>query len=206
MAKEYDENEGVWRTIAGRKVFIKTGQSLSSAMKESGKFDSVRNKNAQRKADKKAFTNNKKSDIIDNTMSISERKSEDVSKQVKDKIKEIDNPKIQDGTYDLVTGKSVDFKDGFCATFQQTGDKYTDKQYGDLIKKYANIGDGNVYIGKFMGSPEVSFHFKNRQDAIDICEKYNQISYWDVKMSLKDPTYTGTANKKYKKGKGNDYE
>ena len=36
MAKE--EN-GVWRTIGGRRVFIKEGQSLSDAMKESGKFN-----------------------------------------------------------------------------------------------------------------------------------------------------------------------
>ena len=31
--------DGVWRTIKGRRVFIKTGQSLSDAMKESGKFE-----------------------------------------------------------------------------------------------------------------------------------------------------------------------
>lgn len=36
MAK--DDIGGVWRTIAGRRVFIKDGQSLESAMKESGKF------------------------------------------------------------------------------------------------------------------------------------------------------------------------
>lgn len=30
--------DGVWRTIGGRRVFIKTGQSLSNAMKDSGKF------------------------------------------------------------------------------------------------------------------------------------------------------------------------
>ena len=29
---------GVWRTIGGRKVFIKTGQNLADAMRESGKF------------------------------------------------------------------------------------------------------------------------------------------------------------------------
>lgn len=29
---------GVWRTISGRKVFIRDGQSLSDAMRESGKF------------------------------------------------------------------------------------------------------------------------------------------------------------------------
>lgn len=31
-------DDGVWRTIAGRRVFIKEGQSLSEAMKNSGKF------------------------------------------------------------------------------------------------------------------------------------------------------------------------
>ena len=31
--------DGVWRTIGGRRVFIKDGQSLSDAMKDSGKFD-----------------------------------------------------------------------------------------------------------------------------------------------------------------------
>lgn len=38
MTKNYDDIGGVWRTIGGRRVFIKTGQSLSEAMKESGKF------------------------------------------------------------------------------------------------------------------------------------------------------------------------
>lgn len=30
--------DGVWRTVGGRRIFIKTGQSLSDAMKKSGKF------------------------------------------------------------------------------------------------------------------------------------------------------------------------
>lgn len=40
--KRYDKEEGVWRTISGRRVFIRTGQSLSDAMKESGKFKNMR--------------------------------------------------------------------------------------------------------------------------------------------------------------------
>lgn len=36
--------DGVWRTIGGRRVFIKEGQSLSDAMKESGKFNNETNK------------------------------------------------------------------------------------------------------------------------------------------------------------------
>lgn len=38
-----DEN-GVWRTISGRRVFIRDGQSLTDAMRESGKFDNSSDK------------------------------------------------------------------------------------------------------------------------------------------------------------------
>ena len=38
--KKYNDEDGVWRTIGGRRVFIKKGQSVSDAMKESGKFKS----------------------------------------------------------------------------------------------------------------------------------------------------------------------
>ena len=34
---------GVWRTVGGRRIFIKDGQDLASAMKESGKFNSNKN-------------------------------------------------------------------------------------------------------------------------------------------------------------------
>lgn len=40
--------EGVWRTIGGRKVYIKTGQSLSEAMRESGKFEKTASGNIKR--------------------------------------------------------------------------------------------------------------------------------------------------------------
>lgn len=39
--KKYDETEGVWRTVGGRRIFIKNGQSLSEAMIESGKFKKI---------------------------------------------------------------------------------------------------------------------------------------------------------------------
>ena len=40
MAKKYDfdDSDGVWRTVGGRRIFIRNGQDLASAMKESGKF------------------------------------------------------------------------------------------------------------------------------------------------------------------------
>ena len=33
---------GVWRTVGGRKIFIKDGQDLQNAMAESGKFKNIR--------------------------------------------------------------------------------------------------------------------------------------------------------------------
>lgn len=44
--KKYEEQDGVWRTIGGRRVFIRKGQDLSSAMKESGKFKTRMNEKA----------------------------------------------------------------------------------------------------------------------------------------------------------------
>lgn len=32
------KEEGIWRTVGGRRIFIRTGQNLSDAMIESGKF------------------------------------------------------------------------------------------------------------------------------------------------------------------------
>ena len=39
---EYNGNSGVWRTVGGRRIFIKDGQDLPSAMIESGKFPSAK--------------------------------------------------------------------------------------------------------------------------------------------------------------------
>lgn len=36
---------GVWRTVGGRRIFIKDGQDLETAMAESGKFNNIINKN-----------------------------------------------------------------------------------------------------------------------------------------------------------------
>lgn len=33
------EEEGIWRTVGGKRIFIKDGQSLDEAMKQSGKFN-----------------------------------------------------------------------------------------------------------------------------------------------------------------------
>ena len=50
MAKDYNKEDGVWRTIGGRKVFIRKGQNLADAMIESGKFKGQKNKPGARES------------------------------------------------------------------------------------------------------------------------------------------------------------
>lgn len=47
----FNENEGVWRTIGGRHIFIKNGQDLASAMKESGKFKTKKDETIEKQAE-----------------------------------------------------------------------------------------------------------------------------------------------------------
>lgn len=42
-----EKENGVWRTIRGRRIFIASGQSLSEAMSKSGKFDKITRKDVQ---------------------------------------------------------------------------------------------------------------------------------------------------------------
>lgn len=44
MSKDIEGYEGVWRTIRGNRVFIRTGEGLESAMKRSGKFGKEKSK------------------------------------------------------------------------------------------------------------------------------------------------------------------
>lgn len=56
MAKlSFDDSDGVWRTIGGKRIFIRTGESLSSAMKKSGKFK-ISNKRSEVKDERKSFS------------------------------------------------------------------------------------------------------------------------------------------------------
>ncbi len=46
---DFVEENGVWRTVGGRRIFIKEGQDLASAMKESGKFSKKQGKGKEEK-------------------------------------------------------------------------------------------------------------------------------------------------------------
>ena len=48
-----DEKDGVWRTVKGRRIFIRNGEDLETAMRNSGKFNKSQNSN--RKEPQKSY-------------------------------------------------------------------------------------------------------------------------------------------------------
>ena len=125
MAKytKYSDKDGVWRTIGGRRVFIRTGASLSQAMKESGKFKTgdrreVQEAKAEERIDKLGKKNTelyrKHGGFADTGDKAENKKVDRAHKQWLDNAREAndkkaiyqwgeyDNPKEADKTYDLI--------------------------------------------------------------------------------------------------------
>lgn len=167
--------KGVWRTIGGRRVFIKNGQDLSTAMKESGKF--AKNKKAKNEV------------------------KEEQGKMYKSKLNFLKSK--EDGTYDLDTGEKVDFgTEGYNVSFEQSSDNYTLSEYYDKIQECRSKCDGKVYGGVFGGDPEISFYTKDLNTAKEIMYKYNQHSIWSNELGdiIANDKYDEKKNKTNYKG------
>lgn len=96
------------------------------------------------------------------------------------KIQELDSDKYADGTYDIDTMAPVNYTSGFQVTFSQIGDNYSDSEYADKVNEFLDASsDRKTCAGKFEGTPEISFNVKDRNEAIKLAKKYNQISIWD---------------------------
>ena len=128
----------------------------------------------------------KEAQITRNQKEAEARKAEE-NRPVKElheaKIKELESDKYEgDNTYDLDTLKPVSFKDGYQVTFCQIGDNYTNDQYQTKVNECLKLSsNGKTYAGKFEGTPEISFHCANREQAIAYAKANNQISIWDWK-------------------------
>ena len=111
--KKYDSSEGVWRTIGGRRVFIKTGQSLSDAMKESGKFK------------KKDEEENEASKYYSKLSQYQAREDLDMRKAW-----------LDDNVYD--ENKRKEYED-----FYKQGEEYYNKKYGKHVESGTNSYKGH---------------------------------------------------------------
>lgn len=118
--------DGIWRTIGGRRIFIKEGQDLATAMRDSGKF---KLKGNSKKKISKATQENEKGQKINETMT---RRSEIINK-LDDETKDL-NP---NDTYNLALSK-LENKDGM---------KPTERQYWAGIKERYEKNANNIPKG-----------------------------------------------------------
>ena len=178
--------DGVWRTINGVHVLIKSDGTIIKGPKNlQGK--NKNNINSKQKLDK-----DEKSDKISNRIKTQR------GKEIKDKLNKFKDPKYEDGTYNLETGEKVDFGNkGYNVSFEQSSDNYTPAQYYDKVQECAKKCDGKIYAGKFGGDPEISFYTKDLETAKQIMYKYNQHSIWSNELQdvIKNERYDESRNK-----------
>lgn len=171
------EEKGVWRTVAGRRIFIRDGESLSESMKRSGKF---KGKLSQTKT-------LKKNDPIKDFNNDVDKKIEELSKgpdaykklgEYANELRHIRNKDIEDNdmyeaytrAYDRVIDKK-DELDKAKTTSKDDSYAYTKNWSKEDAEKYIasqlknNEGHDSVLLEKD-GHYDVAKNWKEAEDAI----------------------------------------
>ena len=123
---------------------------------------------------------------------------------VMDKVRDFkkNNPDAEDGTYDAVTGKPVEFDSGYSVTFHQnltaedTLGGYDRNTYAKMCAVAVHkLRSESVYVGYF-DNPEISFHCESLEQAMKFAVEHNQHSIWDWKNQriIKNPYYSKEMN------------
>ena len=102
-------------------------------------------------------------------------------------IKKFEN--ISDGTYDILTSKSVEYQEGYQVSFvRPEAFEFLSKQGWDIITNHlCKLLNSIAHIGVYGGNPEVSFHCLDKRKALQTMEKYNQESIFDWERNYKYP-------------------
>lgn len=145
MAKlSFDDGDGVWRTIGGKHIFIRTGESLSSAMKRSGKFKFSNKKKGEKNWRDKLNSPTERDEILNRELDESTRKKAKDFWKKEDKKGEVDEVLYAKNLKEAKTGY-----DKLATEYKNTFDKMTEynterqhlsskdsEEYKDLTNKY----------------------------------------------------------------------
>lgn len=94
------------------------------------------------------------------------------------------------GTYDLDTGRPVNFDKGYQVTFvRPEAERLSDEDYDKWATYCAKKTGSKAYAGVWDGGGEVSFHCASRKEAIRLMHLFNQDSIldWQKKKKYPDP-------------------
>lgn len=155
--------EGVWRTIGGRKVYIKKGQKLSNAMQESGKFKkwSEVSREEYHKTNSELEVMYKQKDVLSNNDYKKSDKLHEKYKTAKKHNEELERlykyPDEYTGDLSGLEGKHIAKEDKFYT--RKDGTKEYDPYKGTRFeKKYDSmddvIKDPNSALNKYISEKE----------------------------------------------------
>ena len=185
MAKKYDDIGGVWRTIGGRRVFIKDGKDLASAMKESGKFKlSKKQIDAGNKLNEKA-ENGVKEDIkaFLNGKEDYEGTREEFIKDLSENWN-VDKDRVEEILHDENAKHPRLFKNEFIKKIQEIQDRPSykekmDKAVQELNEKYGYESKNNNWQEQIKQN-----NAKMEKDVTDLQNKIND--YRNRSINAKD--------------------
>lgn len=150
--------KGVWRTIGGRRVFIKDGEDLATAMKKSGKFKSVK-KNKQNNAN---FN-----DMAHELHGYVESNFKDVSEDLQNAIANDTLDNYLEKRAGMSKEEIKNFKDKY-NDYLNKGNYKVSKEVSDLQEETKNMSEDeryNLAISKLKNEDNLSRdekHFYNR--------------------------------------------
>lgn len=106
MKKTFNEGDGVWRTIGGRRIFIREGQALSDAMKKSGKFGSHKKMTEDKlKQGRKSLAKSYSDDELNEEINSYKDKTDDFSKK---RMSELESERDSRKVSDLENSKALE--------------------------------------------------------------------------------------------------
>lgn len=97
--------------------------------------------------------------------------------------------KKDDGTYDVTSGKDVNYNGGYQVTFvrPEAFEQLSAQDWDDMTNYFCNFFDSVAHIGVYDGSAEVSFHCSSIEKAERIMKEFNQESILDWSKKQKFP-------------------
>lgn len=223
MAKKKEDLGGVWRTVGGRRIFIKDGQDLYEAMNDSGKFTNLKKTNSQRKTKFDANLTNKiktmtvvgaDNKIVDMNMKEIER-IEDAGSYYDIKFKDGWGTKSKDK---VVAINGVETKE-YLASKEKTSYKIDDKTISeqDLRKEFERkieeYTEKSIKKGGFNPDEKESiakYYNKTEKEVDEAIEKYRngkaESEYIKKVASAKNDKELNEADKYYKEKTGKNWD
>ena len=164
---------GVWRTVGGRRIFIKDGEDLATAMKKSGKFKEKEIKNKDNKEEKSIYDMNDE-ELEEELKNIDENINDIIQKLIEtenenlDKWLEEKNKLEKNGEYVYAEDRTKWFENNFpeykeLTEEQEKLDKKRDEIY--KIQKNRTYAENGKKIQKII--KETKFYSEDIKDQIE---------------------------------------